>query len=382
MNTPSFGIVATTIFDGAFIAEYCDHLEKLGQLDRARFYVVGDLNTPDACRHAADSARDRGMDVVYLGVEEQRRFLKDLPELDARIPWKTDNRRNVGFLMALRDRCKTLISIDDDNYPKARWPFLDGHSTVGTEASLRCAHGHDRWFNLCAMMRVDCPSLGGGGTVFARGFPYKRRDSRCGFVAGEIETGYVAINAGLWSGDPDVDAATRLVTRCEAEETFEESLLLARDTLMPINTQNTALIREAIPAFYYVKMGHPVGGMKLDRFGDIFSGFFIQKCAQAVGHRVRVGSPTVEHRRSPHNLYKDLWNELAGMVVIDDLLPILETPLSPATNYSDATLELADRIESWAGGQSGFLWDNSLKGYFAEVATNMRVWVQACAQLA
>jgi hypothetical protein len=196
-----------------------------------------------------------------------------------------------------------------------------------------------------------------------------------------VSTGIVGINAGLWSGDPDVDAATRIVTRCNATEKFNGDYLLGSNTLMPINTQNTALIRDAIPAYYYVKMGHPVGGMKLDRFGDIFSGFFVQKCAQAVGHKVKIGSPVVEHRRSPHNLYKDLWNELAGMVAIDDMTELLETPLSPANSYGDATLELAERLREWSRTQEGFLWDDSLRDYFDNVADNLKRWVSVCKAL-
>jgi hypothetical protein len=121
--------------------------------------------------------------------------------------------------------------------------------------------------------------------------------------------------------------------------------------------------------------------MKLDRFGDIFSGFFIQKCAQAVGDRIRIGAPVVDHRRSPHNLYKDLWNELAGMVVIDDMLPVLESEMPAAKSYGEAMHNLAAQIEEWAATQNGFLWDDALRGYFGNVAQNMRLWVDACRQL-
>jgi hypothetical protein len=373
-----FGIVVTTIFDGTFVDDYYRHFQENGVLDQTAFYVVGDLSTPPECRKRVEYHHAQGLPWYYLGQAEQEAFLKPFPELSAQIPWKSDNRRNVGFLKAYADRCEIVIAIDDDNYPKAQWPFLEGHSVVGTTTTLPTAIGHEGWFNLCSMMSVNLPVLGGGETVYPRGFPYQKRDLRCAQTRDDPSTGVVAINAGLWSGDPDVDAATRLVTRCEAQENFTTSYLLAPGTLMPINTQNTALIRDAIPAYYYVKMGHPVAGMKLDRFGDIFSGFFVQKCAQAMGHRVRVGSPVVDHRRSPHNLYKDLWNELAGMVVIDDMLPLLETPLSPAADYSSAALDLAARLERWSVDQSGFLWDSALVGYFANVAANMRLWTQTC----
>ncbi|WP_414550956.1 hypothetical protein [Anabaena sp. CCY 0017] len=376
-----FGIVLTTIYEGDFINEYYEHFKCYGDLEKVNFYVVGDLSTPPECRKKVEKYTQMGLHWYYIGVEEQNTFLKPFPQLGTEIPWKSDNRRNVGFLMAYRDKCDVIIAIDDDNYPKDNWPFLTGHSTVGKEASLMTAVGYNNWFNLCSMMEVEFPTLGGGNTVYARGFPYQRRQLECSRIDPEISTGTVAINAGLWSGDPDVDAATRLVTRCIVKEKFTNDYLLAPNTLMPINTQNTALIRDAIPAYYYVKMGHPVGGMKLDRFGDIFSGFFVQKCVQAVGHRIKVGSPVVEHRRSPHNLYKDLWHELAGMVVIDDMLSLLETPLSPVSTYSEATLELSDKLEEWAVKQEGFLWDEALKSYFQNIAQNMKLWIKVCQQL-
>ncbi|MEQ9486507.1 hypothetical protein [Coleofasciculus sp. F4-SAH-05] len=373
-----YGIVVTTIHDGKFIDEYYEHFKNNDNLECVRFYVVGDLSTPPACRDRVERYRAMGLPWIYLGKEEQEDFLAPFPKLSAEIPWKSDNRRNVGFLMAYRDRCDIIIAIDDDNYPRNSWSFLEGHQHVGTKVTLPTALGHEGWFNPCSLMDVNCKSLGVRGTVYARGFPYARRDPRCGLIDPEPSTGLVAINAGLWSGDPDVDAATRLVTQCEARENFGSSLLLTSGTLMPINTQNTALIRDAIPAYYYVKMGHPVGGMKLDRFGDIFSGFFVQKCTQAVGQCVRVGSPVVDHRRSPHNLYKDLWHELAGMVMIDDMLPLLETPLSSANSYSDATLELAEKINQWVSYQNGFFGDNSLREYFCKISNNLKSWVSAC----
>lgn len=375
------GIVVTTIYSGDFINEYYDHFLSCGDIENVHFYVVGDISTPDNCREQVEKYTQQGLPWYYLDPDKQNEFLKPFPKLAAEIPWNTDNRRNVGFLMAYRDRCDIIITIDDDNYPQKNWPFIAGHSTVGKEVSLLTATGHNGWFNPCSMMEVECPSLGGGKTVYARGFPYQRRQPACSQIDTELSTGIVAINAGIWCGDPDVDAATRLVTRCVTKEKFTVDYLLAPNTLMPINTQNTGIIREAIPAYYYVKMGHPVGGMKLDRFGDIFSGFFVQKCIQAVGHRIKVGSPVVEHRRSPHNLYKDLWNELAGMVIIDDMLHLLETPLSPAKNYSDATVELAEKIEEWSAKQQGFLWDDALRGYFRNVAHNMNLWVEVCHEL-
>lgn len=376
-----FGIVVTTIHNGNFIHEYYAHFQSFSNPENVHFYVVGDLSTPASCRNQVEYYTQQGLPWYYLDPKTQDEFLKPFPKLATEIPWQTDNRRNVGFLMAYRDRCDVIIAIDDDNYPKNKWSFLAGHSLVGQEVSFFTALGYNGWFNACSLMEVQCPGLGRGEMVYARGFPYQRRHSACSQIDTTMSTGVVAINAGLWSGDPDVDAATRLVTRCIAQEQFTSDYLLAPNTLMPINTQNTGIMREAIPAYYYVKMGHPVGGMKLDRFGDIFSGFFVQKCVQAVGHRIKVGSPVVEHRRSPHNLYQDLWHELAGMVVLDDMLSLLEAPLPPAQSYAEAAITLTNKLRVWTNKQDGFLWDDSLRAYFNNVADNMLLWVEACRQL-
>jgi len=377
-----FGIVVTTIFEGAFLEAFYEQLRNELAPEKIRFYVVGDLSTPEACRNTVQKHAALGMACQYLGVDEQNAILAGIPELAAQIPWRSDNRRNVGFLAAYRDGCDTIISIDDDNFPIPGDSFIAGHSHTGQRRSLPIARGSKSWFNLCSLMSVDMPSLGAEGTIYARGFPYSRRSPETQIVDTHTEEGMIAVNAGLWTGDPDVDAATRLVTHCIARPKDCSDYLLADGTLMPINTQNTSIIRSALPSYYYVRMGHSISGMKLDRFGDIFSGYFLQKCVQAVGHRVRVGSPILEHRRSPHNLYKDLWNELAGMVIIEDMLPLLEEPLSKASSYEDATLELADRIDAWSSQRTGFMWDDSLRDYFKQIGSNMRLWVAACRQLA
>lgn len=377
-----YGIVVTTIHDGAFIHEYYNHFSVHGGMDSVRFYIVGDVNTPPVCAEQVAQYSVRGLPWYYISPADQMDFLKPFPELAAEIPWRSDNRRNVGFLMAYRDGCDVVIAIDDDNYPVAGSDFLAGHALVGSTVERPLAVGHAGWFNVCSLLDIACPAFGDGGGIFPRGFPYARRDPRSRTLSENTETGRVAINVGLWTGDPDVDAATRLVTRCSSREGDGTSRLLDTAALTPINTQNTALIREAIPAYYYVKMGLPIAGMTLDRYGDIFSGFFVQMAVRATGGRVAVGGPYVEHRRTPHDLYKDLWHELAGMKLLDDFLPLIEMPLTPTASFGDAALEIADRLVPWAEAQTGFLWCDDLRDYFRTMSRNLQLWVGVCRQLA
>ena len=70
-------------------------------------------------------------------------------------------------------------------------------------------------------------------------------------------------------------------------------------------------------------MANSPNGLQIDRFGDIFSGYFSQACARHLGHSIRAGTPIAEHRRNAHRYLRDATQEMAGIWVLEDLLPWL-----------------------------------------------------------
>jgi hypothetical protein len=191
----------------------------------------------------------------------------------------------------------------------------------------------------------------------------------------------VAVNAGLWLIDPDVDAITRLALKPVAHSARSDAVVLGPETWAPINTQNTALLRAALPAYYYVRMGHPLQGMRIDRFGDILSGYLVQKCAKQLGHVVRFGSPIADHRRTPHNLLQDLYHELAGIVLIEEVLPWLQELKVGGTDFATVYAGLADELEHQAPHFSGFVWDEGGRDFIGDTALRMRTWLAALSRL-
>jgi hypothetical protein len=150
----------------------------------------------------------------------------------------------------------------------------------------------------------------------------------------------------------------------------------------PINTQNTALTREAAAAYYYVRMGHPVEGLLIDRYGDILSGYLVQKCIRHMGQLVRVGTPVLDHRRTPHDLFRDLYHELAGMVLLEDFLPwLLEVKIDGHT-YQEAYASLAEQVAAASSRFRGFLWDGGGREFLSSTASLMRTWLGAIRALA
>ena len=363
-------IVVTTIFEPAFLPGFLGGLRRHGREGETTFYVIVDRKTPATVAAACATARGDGFDVRCPDLDEQAAFLASLGLPGDFVPWNTDNRRNVGYLMALADGCDVLISIDDDNFAEPDLDFVGGHAVVGSPGAGEVVNSSDGWFNLCDRLTSGTP-----GTYFPRGFPYAAQRADREVTFSETDSGpTVAMNAGLWTDEPDVDAVCRLGRGPRVSAANERPVLLGPDVWSPVNTQNTGLTREAALTYYYVRMGFPLKGLSIDRFGDILSGYLTQKCAKACGQAVRVGGPVLDHRRTPHNLFKDLYHELAGIVVIEEFLPwLIEEPVSGGTP-SEAYADLTERIATATDRFTGFIWDDGGREFLKETAACMRVW--------
>lgn len=376
-------IVVTTIFEPGWLAGYLDNLDAHGRRNEVTLRIICDRKTPATVYAAAAAARQRGFQVDCPTLDEQQAYLQHIGVAADFIPWNTDNRRNIGFLRAWESGADVLISIDDDNYCRTDSDFVGSHHIVGTavatDTPARVAGGAP-WYNICELLDMQI-----GAPVYARGYPYAARvvaqQARAADNAGGLAGRTVAINAGLWLDDPDVDALTRLALGPRARAAAPGAVLLAPETWSPINTQNTGLMRGALPAYYYVRMGFPLQGLRIDRFGDILSGYFVQKCAKHLGHVVRIGDPVAEHKRTPHNLFKDLYHELAGVVIVEELLPWLQTLSLSGSDYAQTYDALADALAANADRFKGFVWDEGGREFLRETASCMRAWLATIRRL-
>ncbi len=370
-------IVVTTIFEPAWLAGYLTNLRAHGHESEVTLRIICDQKTPATVYAAAAEARRQGFQIDCPTLDEQTAYLKKLALPEDFVPWNTDNRRNIGFLRAWESGAEVLISIDDDNYCREDSDFVGEHHRVGqpiaSDGTLYA--GGAGWFNICSLLETQLKD-----SIYARGYPYAARapeqQAKLQPLPARASAPLLALNAGLWLDDPDVDAITRLAQRPRVSAAKDPGVILGDATWSPINTQNTALMREAIPAYYYVRMGYPLEGMKIDRFGDILSGYFVQKCAKHLGHVLRLGGPVADHKRTPHNLFKDLYHELAGIVVIEDLLPWLQQKQLAGSNYAETYANLADAMEQQADKFSGFIWGQGGSAFLKETAACMRLWLR------
>ena len=370
------GFVLTTIFDPVLLEGYYTNLAHWGHLGQVKVYVIPDCKTPPEAFSRCEGLRKRGMDVVCPTIPDQEEFLSKVGFPPALIPHNSDNRRNVGYLMALAEGLDFVISIDDDNYCPEQEDFFSGHAVVcGEEEEFEWVESYSGWFNICELLELD-PSL----DAYPRGFPYSARHQDVA-VRRYRRKATIRLNEGLWLQDPDLDGITWLVAPVQARAFKGASVVLSDRAWSPLNSQNTALHRDAITPYYYIPMGHALAGIPIDRYGDIFSGYFCQACVRHMGHGVRVGTPIVHHQRNSHNFLRDATNELACIWVLEDLLPWLKALRLEGKSYSQAYVCLSELLEQAVSKFSGFIWTDATRAYFRFIGSSMREWAKACQRL-
>ena len=265
-------IVFTTIFDNDIVEKLCQNIDKYGHTDETTIIAIPDKKTPAAVYEACKSYADKGFNVICPPVDQQDSFLSKVGLYPEFIPYNHENRRNVGYLMAL-EFCDLLISIDDDNYPTDS-DFVGGHKAVFEQKTpIATVSSPNKWYNPMEMLHfeVDSPAV-----LYPRGFPYKyrtRHEYQWSETANDPDE--ISLNAGLWLNEPDIDGITWIVQPAKTDRVAESfrDVIIGDDTWTTVNTQNTSLRREAIAAYYCLRMDFPIKGMVISRYGDIFSGF-------------------------------------------------------------------------------------------------------------
>ena len=374
MKNERVSIVLTTINGGGVLDGYCAQAEKENVRDQLRFIVIPDLKTPAQLFEKCAGVRAAGFDIQCPTLDEQENYLRKFGAFSALVPCNSDNRRNIGYLMALESGDNVLLSIDDDNYCIGE-TYRTSRIVCGDAVTLPAVHSGNGWFNFCEMLHLE-PA----GRFYPRGFPYHKRHQDPALTFPE-ETGAVRMNVGLWLQEPDLDAITWLTVPVRAKGFKGKSFLLGGNTWSPINTQNTALHRDLIVSYYFVRMGYPLAGMPIDRYGDIFSGYLSQACVRHMGHRIRVGTPVADHKRNSHNYLRDLTGELACVLALEPFTEWIHGLKLQGSTYSETYLSLADAIDHQIQHFSGQIWTDATRGYFHQMTYCMRQWVAVCALL-
>ena len=203
-------------------------------------------------------------------------------------------RRNLGYLLAVKNGAEIIATIDDDNIPLPSW----GQDVYVGSSVLRRMISDD----------VICDSLFEHSNVttrklWHRGFPiqrleerYKRKES--------ISKGVIDVQAGLWNGDPDIDAVCRIAGGPFNLEFPDMEFIIDNNCFSPYNTQNTLFSRRVSPAMCLMFF--------VGRMDDIWASYMTQRIMREIDSHVLFTGPTVFQDRNEHDLSIDLESEMIG----------------------------------------------------------------------
>lgn len=355
-----YSIVTTTIHVPRLLSAYVDDCRHFGH--DCLFVVVGDKQTPrEAETYCRTLTKRTGTEIVYMDVSHQEHYLARFPELRRYLPYRSVQRRNVGLLYAYERGAEGIVTIDDDNFLHTK-DFLGAHR-LG-RSNLDVAAARSGWFNVCSFLQEKDKR-----EFFHRGTPLEARFMRGGVRMQKREV-YVAVNAGLWLEDPDIDALTRLYFLGNPIRSVaysrKKNFALAPKTWSPFNSQNTALAREVLPAYFL----SPVVG----RYDDIFGSYVVRRIADHLGHAVAYGFPLVVQHRNPHNHWKDFLElEATGHRLVGVFAAALRSILLAGRDYHACYREIIRSLPK-ALSRAGHTLTAEECAYFLEHVNGMKIW--------
>ena len=257
------------------------------------FIVTGDRKTP----HAEAQAFIESLgNAVYYSDADQERLGYRCSEI---IGWNKIMRRNIALLEAIKYGADIIVSIDDDNIPLDTNYFVDFESILSSPKDGLLASSERHWFNVGEFLEPP---------VYHRGFPYDQRHVDLGVRMTPMRAAKVGVAAGLWLGDPDIDAMERITNRPAVHgvsEVLRAGLVVDNACFAPFNSQNTAYVADLAPAMMVL-----VG---VGRYDDIWASYITGRIMMETDYHVCFGRPFVWQERNPQNPWRNLRDEVFGM---------------------------------------------------------------------
>jgi len=250
-----------------------------------------------------------------------------------------------------------VITIDDDNF-LSNQDFVGAHGLAGQRATLALIESTSGWYNVCAALEEQS-----GAPFYHRGYPMEQRwHEHEDFATTAVRETRVAVNAGFWLDDPDIDALTRMYRQpvvTGMRPGVPQRFGLEPGTWSPFNSQNTAIARDVMPAYFVSPY--------IGRYDDIWPSYVVVRIAEHLREVVAYGDPIVRQKRNAHNLWRDLDHERFGMQETTNLCAALT-----GTNYHECFGQIAAALpETWTEGAK---WTDAMRASRQGFLNGLRIW--------
>jgi STELLO glycosyltransferase-like protein len=244
------------------------------------FYVIGDVPSP----------KDFQLDgCEFFSLERQKATGFQTAEL---LPLRHYARKNIGYLLAMRNRAGLILETDDDNMPAQE--FWRARQVQQRARTL----SRNGWTNVYAYFSEV--------NIWPRGLPLDAVQATLpGYESLKEVEAECPIQQGLADENPDVDAIYRLVLPLPVSFRKDRRIGLGSGTWCPFNSQNTAWFPTAYPLLY-------LPSYCSFRMTDIWRSFVAQRISWENGWNVLFSPADVWQERNEHNLMRDFADEVPG----------------------------------------------------------------------
>jgi len=283
-------IVVTSIAGpGKILCELANGCTERGY----QFIVIGDEASP------ADFHID-GCDFYSLKRQKETGF-----RFAQLCPTRHYARKNIGYLLAIRNGTSVIIETDDDNIPCQE--FWSRRQRVQKAAVL----GNGGWVNVYRYFSDQ--------NIWPRGFPLEHLQSQIPpYGSLDVKDIDCLIQQGLADDNPDVDAVYRLILPLPQTFRKDRRVALTGGSWCPFNSQNTTWWPDAFKLLY-------LPSYCSFRMTDIWRSFIAQKIAWINGWAILFHEPTMTQQRNVHNLLRDFNDEIPGYLHNSEICEALES---------------------------------------------------------
>jgi len=290
------------------------------------FIVIGDKKTPH--EEVRSFIHELG-NAAYYSDSDQETLGYKCSEI---IGWNKIMRRNIGILEALKHGAEIIISIDDDNIPLGSDYFKQFERTLTEQFHGVMASSKTGWFNIGEFLTPQ---------VYHRGFPFEQRPQEPSQLV-PVTGVKIGVSAGLWLGDPDVDAVNRLADHPRVtgiSDVIRNGVAVQSGCFAPFDSQNTAYVRELAPL---MMLSGEIG-----RYDDIWASYITERVIAGTDYCVHYGCPLVYQERNPQNLLRNLKDEIFGMEHTQHFITDLRAAKLTNPTVIGKLAQLYDQLPNW-----------------------------------
>ena len=244
------------------------------------FIVIGDTKSPN------DFKLD-GCD--FWSIDRQSTLPFELAKIT---PTRHYSRKNLGYLLAIKNGATQLQETDDDNIPRDEF-WAEKQREVKSHSFENAG-----WVNVYHYFTSK--------KIWPRGFPLEELQNKQSELNSlKFDSFNCPIQQGLADENPDVDAVYRLTYPLPINFEIKEKLALGKNAWSPFNSQNTYWFKEAFALMY-------LPSYCSFRMTDIWRSYVAQRIAWECSWNILYHEPTVWQQRNDHNLMKDFEDEIPG----------------------------------------------------------------------